>query len=137
MAENKIKVLNLTGSTVSINLTALNGKVVPINTKGFALLSTDELAYVRNTSTAFERGTLKVDEKSTVPEEIDIPSSPNALTDEDINTLIKKPVKQVEIALAEIDSINVVRNILAQAKEQDKSVKLVEAVEARLEQLLG
>ncbi|WP_336786948.1 hypothetical protein [Paenibacillus sp. MMO-177] len=132
----KIKVTNLTASPVNINLTSLNGKVVPVKPKAFALLSADELAYVRNTSTAFERGTLKVDNIDAVPAEIDIPTSPNALTDADIAAMLKKPLKQVQIALEDIDSVNVVRAILTAAKEQDKSIKVVEAIEARLNELL-
>lgn len=136
--EKKIKVVNLTGSQVNINLTGLTaGKITPIKPKSFALLTTDELAYVRNTSTAFERGTLKVDNIADVPSEIDMPESPNALNDTDISALLKKPLAQVKISLEEIDSVNVVRSILGAAKEQDKSVKVVEAIEARLNELLG
>jgi len=136
MMAEKIKVLNLTESGVNINLTAFNGKVIPVSPKGFCFLSADELAYVRNTSIAFERGTLKVADAAQVPEDIDIPQSPNALTDADIVALLKKPQKQLGIALEEIDNAEVVRKILEAAKEQDKSVKVIETIEARLNELI-
>ncbi|MGE6227627.1 hypothetical protein [Paenibacillus chitinolyticus] len=133
----KVKVINLTASQVNINLTEMsNGKVVPIKPHAFALLSADELAYVRNTSAAFDRGTLRVDNMESVPAEIDIPDSPNALTQNDIVALLKKPQKQIQLSIDEIDSVNVIRMILNTAKEQDKPVKVVEAIETRLNELL-
>lgn len=136
MAEQQFKVLNLTGSPVNINLTAFNGKVKPIAPKGFTFLFEDELAYVRNTSVAFQRGTLKVDESTPAPSNVEIPESPNALNDEDIADLLKKPQKQIAIALEEIDNVAVVRQILESAKELDKSVKIIDIIENRLEELL-
>lgn len=133
---DKVKVINLTDSGVSINLTALNNKVIPVAPKGFAILSIDELAYVRNTSTAFERGTLKLDDKSEAPADIDIPVSKNAISDDEISAILKKGVKQVTYDIAEIDNANVIRKILRMAKDQDKSVKVVEAIDARLSELV-
>lgn len=133
MAEEQIKVLNLAKNDVTINLTGFNGKTKPIKQGGFAFLTPDELAYVRNTSIAFEKGTLKVD--GNAPEGIDIPNSPNALTNDDIAKMLKQPQKQLALALEEIDNINVVRNILEVAKEQDKSIKVIEIIENRIEEL--
>jgi hypothetical protein len=135
MAE-KIKVLNPLKSKITINLVLLNGKQIPVASKGFAYVTAEELAYIQNTSKAFELGFLKVDPKAALPEEIEIPDSPNSMTDEDITKLLKKPSRQVEYHLANIENVHVARRILELAKEQDKSVKVVEVIQARLEALL-
>lgn len=138
MAEERIKVINTRGNGLTINLTRLNGKEVPIAPKGFAFLTIDELAYVRNTSKAFERGTLVLEdgEMEKLEGKVDIPESPNALTDKDIVAILKLPVGQLGNKLEEITVIQVIEDILAKAKEADKSVKFIEAIEARKEQLL-
>lgn len=133
--KNKTKVKSTSNSPVTINLTDLNGKKYPVPPKGFAYLDEDELAYLINTSKIFEVGSLVVD-RNTVPEGIEIVDSPNALTDENITELLKKPVKQLVDDLAEITEVNVIDRILEAANKQDKSVKVVQTIEARKQQLL-
>lgn len=135
--ENKFKVQNLTKSAVTVNLTALNGRTKPIAPNGFTYLNEDELAYLRNTSRCFERGTLAISEATPAPLELEIPLSHNALTNDDIQALIKKPSKALATALEDIDSIQLVREIREVAIEAEKSIKHVEVIDARIESLLA
>jgi hypothetical protein len=134
---DKIKVISLRSNDVALNLTALNGKVIPIAGKGFAYLSEDELAYVMNTSKIFERGILKVVDAEKVSDIIDIPDSPNALAQADIVAMMKLTQPKLVAKLADITDRQVVEEILKVAKDNDKSVKFVDAIQNRLAEIIG
>lgn len=136
--EEKIKVLNPNKSKVFINLRDFNGRSVPVVPGAFALLTPDELAYLQNSSDAFRRGYIKLEESQTLPEGVEAPEvSPNALTDVDIAKLLDKktPVKTLKARIEGIDNIEVLRRIENAAKDADVSVKTVEAISARIEAL--
>ena len=135
----KIKVQNVANNGVTVNLKEFNDKIIPIAGNSFAFLTEEELTYVMNTSKIFETGSLQVANKEALSSDIDLDSlkSPNTFTDEDILTLLKKTQKQVEISLENVTSPDVVKRILAKAQELDKSVKVVGAIQLKLESLLN
>lgn len=130
----KIKVRNLGKSVVRINLVNLNGKAIPINPKGFAFLDKDEVAYLRNTSRAFEAGILKIEDEE-VAKELDVVDTPNAVDEEEIAKIMKMSQVKLNARLAEIDNVGVVEAILEEAMKLDKSVKFIEIIENRIEEL--
>ena len=135
----KIRVQNVANNGVTVNLKDFNDKIIPITGKSFALLTEEELTYVMNTSKIFETGSLQVANKEALSSDIDLDSlkSPNTFTDEDILALLKKTQKQVEVSLENVTNPDVVKRILAKAQELDKSVKVVEAIQLKLESLLS
>lgn len=139
MAGRNIKIDNLLNSKVTLNLKDFNGKIYPIRPKGFVKITEEELSFVMNVSKVFKDGILKVSNKEVLSEDIDKTEleSNNALTDEDINTLLKKTQKQLKVELQSIDSIDVIKRILEKANELDKSVKFIEIIEKRLEELIS
>ena len=136
MAE-KIKVVNSLKSRITINLTKLNGKEIPIEKNGFALLTVDELAYLQNVSKAFDLGYLRLAPKQIIPEEVEIADSFNAISDEEISKLLQKPVKTLESELVKLTNVYVLKRVLEIAGEQDKSVKVMKIIEDRIENLLS
>jgi hypothetical protein len=132
---DKIRVDSTRNNEIGINLGKFNGKMIPVSPKGFAYLSEDELTYVINTSDAFKRGILVVMNKEKVSEDIDIPTSPNALSKEDLSAIMKLPQAQLKIKLQEITERKVVQEILENAKANDKSIKFIDIIESRLEEL--
>lgn len=135
----KIRVQNVANNGVTVNLKEFNDKIIPIAGKSFAFLTEEELTYVMNTSKIFETGSLQVANKEALSSDIDLDSlkSPNTFTDEDILTLLKKTQKQVEVSLENVTNPDVVKRILAKAQELDKSVKVVGAIQLKLESLLN
>lgn len=132
----KVKVFNPHKHRVCINLSNYNGKEIPVNGEGFALLTEDELSYVLSSSKAFEKGVLKLADKQTTTLDIEIPVSANALTDQDILDLIKKPKAQIDLILAKIDNQKVLQRIIEMSKEQGKSIKLIDSFQKRLDEIL-
>lgn len=129
----KYKVVNLLRSGVTINLRGFNNKEIPLAPNGFSYITEEELAYIRNTSKIFETGDLKIEGE--LPKDIEIPESPNALSDDDILKMLKKTQKQIEQDLQNIDNYQVCKRILDIAKEQDKSIKVINLIENRLNEL--
>ena len=62
--------------------------------------------------------------------------TPNALTDEDVNELLKNAFK-LKSKLKEIDSEDTVIKILQAAEAQEKSLKLIKIIKDRLNELTG
>lgn len=60
--------------------------------------------------------------------------TPNALTDEDINNLLKN-IPKLRKALQTIDSVSTLSRMLEAAKVQDKSEKVKQAIRERWEEL--
>jgi len=60
--------------------------------------------------------------------------TPNALTEEDMDELLKSYLK-LKSTLAEMDSAPIVNKLLERAKEQNKSGKTIGIIQARLEEL--
>lgn len=59
----------------------------------------------------------------------------NVYSDEDIDALFKKGIKEVRLALPKITSIPTVARMLERAKSQNKSEAMVTAIEERLEEI--
>lgn len=131
----KIKVINTRKNVITINLSSFNGKVIPLSQNGFAYLTEDEFSYLINTSKVFNLGILKVDAGQQVPEDIEVPVSPNALTDDDIVKMLKLTQKSFAIELNKITDIQIAKRIFEIAKELDKSIKIIEMIEAKIEEL--
>lgn len=130
----KIKVRNLGRSIVRVNLVNLNGKAIPINPKGFAFFDKDEVAYLRNTSKVFEAGVLKVEDEE-IAKELGVEESGNAVDEAGIAQILKMSQSKLSAKLKEIDNIQVVEAILDNANDADKSVKFIEIIEKRIEEL--
>jgi len=64
-----------------------------------------------------------------------ISENPNLLTEEDMRALVKKSPKIFADKLSEITNIILVNKILEIAKEEDVSIKRVEVIQARVEEL--
>lgn len=138
MAKKTVKVVNMINSDVTLNLKDFNDKVLPIKVKGFVKLDEDELSYIMSTSEVFKNGTLAVENKESLSEEVDKEEleSSNTLTDKDIANLLRRNYKNLKEGLSEIDSSHTVKRILNYAKDKDKSVKVIEIIENRLEELI-
>ncbi len=140
MAKKDVKVLNMIDSSVTVNLKDFSDRVITIKAKGFGMLSEDELAYVMSNSQVFKKGTLSVSENSKEKlsdnihkEELE---SPNALTAKEISNLLRRSQRNLKAGLEEIDSIQTLKRILDYAKESDKSIKVIEIINSRLEKLM-
>lgn len=133
MASKKVKVLNLLDCQVNINLKLLNGKVIPIMPSGFTYLNEDEVAYLSNTSTAFAKGTLKIEGDK--PADLEIPDSPNAMTDKEIGAFLKQTQKAIREQIVDIDAQHIIKKMIEVAHEEDMSVRLIDILTSRLEEL--
>lgn len=133
MASKKVKVVNLLDCQININLSALNGKTIPIMPRGFAYLNEDELAYVTNTSTAFAKGSLRVEGE--LPENLEVPTSPNAMTVEEMEKFLKQKQKAIREQVVEIDAPHVIKKMIEIAHQNDMSVRVIEILTSRLEEL--
>lgn len=137
--ERNVRIDNLTNSKITLNFKDLNEKVYPIRPKGFVKITEEELSYLMNVSTAIKDGLIKVANEDVLTGDInkDELKSDNAFTDNDIVTLLKKPQKALAVELENITSLDVVNRILVKANELDKTVKIVELIESRVEQLMA
>lgn len=137
MIERNIKVKNPNKYAITVNLIKLNGRTITLNPKGFAMFDEDEIAYLTNASSVFKKGILVIENKENLKlvREEDI-KSPNVLTDEEIEDVLKLSQKGLASKLEEIDNIEVVKRILEIAKEKGKSIKSIELIENRIEELL-
>lgn len=139
MEKKRVRVKNLTSHKVTVNLTDFNGRKIVVMPKLTGILTEEELAYVMNTSKVFQKGTLKVENKESLSEDIFVEDleSKNALSDEDIKAILGKAQKTIKKELDGIDNIHVAKRMLTVANELDKSVKVIDMIEARIEDLLG
>lgn len=64
-----------------------------------------------------------------------IETSPNQITDEEIEELLNKPFKSLEHALKKFDSVAPVYRIKQMAEEMEKSEKIIKHIDARLSEL--
>lgn len=138
MVKKNVKVENTTKSRVTINLKGFNDKCYAVKAKGSVAIDEDELNYIMNTSQVFKMGTLRVVNKEELVDSVDVTEleSPNALSDAGIDLFLKKTQKSLMTELEKIDSIQVIQKILDRANELDKTVRVIEMIETRLEQLL-
>jgi hypothetical protein len=135
VAEKRIKVISTVNNDITINLRTFNGKQIPLPKKGFVYLTEDEIAYILNTSNAFRIGILKVEKPEEVDPNLDIPASPNALTDEDLLAILKKTQKQLAVELDNITSKQIVERVMELAREHDKSIRVIDIIQKRIDEL--
>lgn len=133
----KIKVINVSRTSVMINLSMLTGKTYPLKPNAFAFLTEDEISYIQNTSSAFKRGFLKIDESKPLPDTVEIVESKNALPEDEMEKFLSKTQKVIKHDLSEMDNMFVLKDLVAKAKELDKSVRVIDMIESRIEELIG
>lgn len=128
----------LIGGTVVINLKGLNDREIVIPNGGFCFLKEEELSWVLSQSKIFERGILRVVSPDELPTDIreELPVSKDAVTKTDISYFLGLTQAKLTKELQEITREDFLRELAKGANEADKSVKFVQVIENRIEELL-
>lgn len=83
----------------------------------FAKLSEDDIAYVDSTSTLFSRGMLYVNDKNINEMLGYIEKNPNVITDEEIITILKSPIKNMKEQLNKLTELHAKNRVLIVLKK--------------------
>ena len=133
MAE-KIKLLN--PQKFDVGIVTLENKIgVNIKAGSFALVTSDDIAYLASISDVFRRGILKVEEKNVdVMQEagIDQQNDPHFITDEEIQKKLSGTVKKMKEWLATIDEGYILDRIYDVAMNMNLSLDKVKALNEKM-----
>lgn len=129
----------LIGGSVVINLNGLNQREIVVPSKGFVFLKEEELSWVLAQSKAFQRGILRVVNSDELPEEIkmDLPTTKDSVTSKEIPYFLSLTQAKLVKEIKDITREDFLRELHDKAVEDNKTVKFVEAIQNRIEEILS
>lgn len=131
---DKIKLQN--PQKFDVGIVTLENKIgVNIKAGSFALVTSDDIAYLASISDVFRRGILKVEEKNVdVMQEagIDQQNDPHFITDEEIQKKLSGTVKKMKEWLATIDEGYILDRIYDVAMNMNLSLDKVKALNEKM-----
>lgn len=136
MSEKICKVKNVSSHEFTLTFERIEkGKVFVMKPNATVSIDADELNYLNNEcSGAFSKGYLQIvdlQEGSTV----DAPETKNAMTREEMEEILNSSFAKMKSQINKIEMSHVLKDLRLMAEEMNKSSKVIELIDARIEQV--
>lgn len=136
MSTKICKVKNISNGVFVLALDEVEkGKRFKMRPNSEVAITEDELNYLNNEcSGAFALGYLEIVDLNE-DSGVDAPETHNKLTDEDMEDMLNAPFMKFKSQVGKIEVSHVLKDLRMKAEEMNKSNKIIEIIDARIEQV--